>query len=312
MTADSPQPDAAVIIVSHNSAEPLVACLDALDALAARPRLEICVVDSGSSPEQRSRIRRNIAPRVDHLLERPNLGFGRGCNAGAAATVAPVLLFVNPDTRVLELPPRAMSAAALGRTVLAAVNHVYGGDAIPLGLAHFPTMRREAGQMVLGRFWESFDYTGDRPAWVSGAAMAIARTEFAALGGFTDALFLYYEDADLCARHHARGGGVEVDPAFVVVHEMGTSTPGRDEGLDGVGRLSARIFVARHAGPAQAKLLYAVLVLFYMPRRVALILVRGRLRPAAWQQAGRLALDLIWPSRVLERLAASDAAGRSH
>jgi N-acetylglucosaminyl-diphospho-decaprenol L-rhamnosyltransferase len=311
--ANDAQPDAAVIIVSHNSAAPLVSCLDALDDLPERGRLEVCIVDSGSSAEQRERIRRDIAPRVDHMIERPNLGFGRGCNAGVAVTRAPILIFVNPDTRVLALPPRALSQAALGRTVIGAVNHVFGsGNVIPLGLDHFPTASSEARQMLLGRFSDAFHFTAERPAWVAAAAMALLRTEFDALGGFTDALFLYYEDADLCAQHRERGGAVEVDPTFVVVHEMGTSTPSRDEGLDAIGRLSARIFVARHAGRAHAKLLYAILVLFYVPRRVTMIVVRGSARPAAWRRAGRLALDLVWPSRVLRRLAASDAAGRSH
>lgn len=303
---NSPPPIAAVVAVTHNSSHAIDSWIDALTALGVP--LELCVVDAGSRPDELARLRERVGGRA-RLVEVDNVGFGRACNAGAAATTAPALIFTNPDTRVRALPSELTSGGSIAGTVLGAIELEADGTRTPLGYAHLPSAGWETRDLLLGNHSNAYVRTAERPAWVSGAALAMARSDFVRAGGFSDELFLYFEDADLCATHVERGGGVRVDPAFVVEHDGGQSSQDHPVGveLDGVARQSGRIFARRHGGRggrARAAGLYALLLAWYVPRRVAISLLRrlrGRPAPASLRE---LALNLAFPSRVKRRLGA--------
>src|SRR5206468_637236 len=60
--------------------------------------------------------------------------------------------------------------------------------------------------------------------WMKGAALAIRREAFEAVGGFDESFFMYFEDADLCYRLKAAGWEVHFAPVTTVVHVGGAST----------------------------------------------------------------------------------------
>ena len=66
-------------------------------------------------------------------------------------------------------------------------------------------------------------------AYASGAAFAIRRDVFRELGGFTEELFLYQEDLELCWRAHLRGLRVLVVPDADVLHDYVLERPGREK-----------------------------------------------------------------------------------
>lgn len=305
---DASPPVAAVIAVAHNSSESILGWLEALEVLRAgtgAPRLETCVVDNGSRPGELRFLREHVAPRVDVLVESANVGFGRGCNAGAAATRAPVLIFTNPDTRVRSLPDDVVRGRSIEGTVLAGLGLQADGTSIPLAFEHLPTFWWEARKLLLGGYTDTYTRTAVDPTWALGAALVIARADFEAVGGFCDEIFLFFEDADLCAAHATRGGRVRVDPGFVVEHQGSASSAPTSLELDTVSRQSGRIFAARHGAPWQGAALYLLLVLWYAPRRVAMTLLRrARGQPAA-PSIRRLVLSLMFPSIVKRRLGAS-------
>lgn len=55
--------------------------------------------------------------------------------------------------------------------------------------------------------------------WVAGMFMLFRSEAFREAGGFDEAYFLYYEDADICRRMRARGRRVVYQPAAEVVHD---------------------------------------------------------------------------------------------
>jgi GT2 family glycosyltransferase len=57
------------------------------------------------------------------------------------------------------------------------------------------------------------------PDWVGGMFMLFTREIFAAIHGFDDRYFLYYEDVDLCARLMLRGYKVCLSPKSKVIHQ---------------------------------------------------------------------------------------------
>jgi hypothetical protein len=304
----SPRAEAklAVIAVAHDSAHVLPAWIDALEALAPREQLELCVVDSGSSPAGLARAREAATGRVDHFLSLPNVGFGAGCNAGAATTTAPTLLFCNPDAEVTSVPARALTDG-VGDDLLGA----FAEDPFrPLGFAKLPTFREEASELALGRWSKAFRRSEDAPAWVSGAALMIDRRRFERLDGFSPAFFMYFEDADLCARHVCAGGTVELEPALVVRHAAGKSTDAEQSSriggvIDGINRQSGRRFAARYGRPWDAVALYLLLVFAYLPRRIASIVAhRDPLGPSV-----DYCLDVLSPRRGLRKIGAQQEGG---
>jgi GT2 family glycosyltransferase len=56
------------------------------------------------------------------------------------------------------------------------------------------------------------------PDWVAGMFLAFRREVFAAVDGFDERYFLYYEDVDLCRRLRASGFDVRLVPGARVTH----------------------------------------------------------------------------------------------
>jgi N-acetylglucosaminyl-diphospho-decaprenol L-rhamnosyltransferase len=289
-----------VIAVTHDSSKAIERWLESLAATDLRDELELCVVDSGSSPAERAFLAERVAHRVDVLLMRPNLGYGRCSNLGAAATDADVLVFTNPDTCVRSLPSCVRHGRPPSGVVLGAVNRS-NGRVLPTGFRNMPSARWEAGRLLLGRFGRGYRPAWEDPAWVSGAALIIASDDFRRIGGFSEEIFLYFEDADLCARHRECGGTVAIDREFVIEHEPGMSSIA-DHDLDGVARWSGRIFATRHGGRARAAVLYVLLAGYYVPRRVVLTLLRKLVGRGESVHITPMVLDLLRPRRVLRRL----------
>jgi N-acetylglucosaminyl-diphospho-decaprenol L-rhamnosyltransferase len=285
----------AVIAVTHDSGADMPAWLDAVDALPQREELEVCVVDSGSSPEERERLEALTRGRVSRLVLRPNLGYGGACNAGARSTTAPVLLFTTPDVRLRSIPRWAETLAG---TIVGC--YVEQGQAVrPAGFAVMPFARRQAAHLVLGGRSRTYACSAVDPKWVSGGALMISRDDLDRLGGWAEDYFLYFEDADLCLRHRRAGGRIEVSPEFLVQHPSDTDR----RGIEGVAYRSGRRFVAKHQGRRYVMALWVFLLAGYLPRRVA----RAALRRLAASDSGRehvrsIVLDTVAPSRIERRL----------
>lgn len=74
---------------------------DEKGAWKGKPRVEIVVVDNGSSAENRARI--EAIPGIDtYLYEAEDFNFSRMCNRGAAAAHGELLLFLNDDCELAD------------------------------------------------------------------------------------------------------------------------------------------------------------------------------------------------------------------
>src|SRR3954468_14702819 len=88
-------PAVAVVVVCHDSAADLAATLPALAAQLATED-ELVLVDNASA-DGTPATARALAPAATVIETGANLGFAGGCNAGAGASAASLLLFLNPD-----------------------------------------------------------------------------------------------------------------------------------------------------------------------------------------------------------------------
>jgi N-acetylglucosaminyl-diphospho-decaprenol L-rhamnosyltransferase len=151
-----------------------------------------------------------------------NCGFAAGCNALAAASAAQQLLFLNPDARVQRWPE---GLTAGRRVVGAVVVDPHGAPSVTYG-----RQRRLRDEVAL-RWLRRPPAKPRGEGYVSGAALLVAREQLAALHGFDEGYFMYYEDIDLCHRAMDAGLQVVLDEGFVVEHVGGHSVGKSAAGL---------------------------------------------------------------------------------
>jgi GT2 family glycosyltransferase len=206
-----------VVVVAYDSGDQLERCLDSLAGEADT----IVVVDNAGS----LRLERD---GVELVRPGRNLGFGGGCNAGVAALSTDVVVFLNPDTVAAPGAVRRLASMLEDESV--------GAVQARLRLLDRPELLNSAGNVVHvsglawpGGYGEPAESLAERReiAYASGAAFAVRTSTFRELGGFTERLFLYQEDLELCWRLWQRGLRVVVEPGADVWHDYVLERPGR-------------------------------------------------------------------------------------
>ncbi len=206
----------AVVVVTHNSVGQLAALVASL-----RGQLdggdELLVVDNASGDDTVA-LARTLGVRV--LQAGSNIGFAAGCRLGVAATAAPILFLLNPDTVLADgslAPLRAIATerpewSAWQPAVMLADGRINsaGGVVHYLGMGWAGRCGRPATKLP-GQPYET--------AFASGAALVIRREAWQELGGLRDDYFLYGEDLDLGLRLWLRGRRVGVEPRARVIHD---------------------------------------------------------------------------------------------
>ena len=183
-----------VVIVSHDSVNVLGTTTQSVARLL--PAAEIVVVENGVTERALDLVRLlGIGARTVRVQS--NLGFGSGCNVGAATATREFILFLNPDAPVVDI-----DAAELGSSLARRPFGVLAATGIS-SCSLEPLTRRDRGwraeiTVELGRCFLTPSWIAQLPfeaavtrggPWASGAAMLVRRDEFLALGGFDERFF---------------------------------------------------------------------------------------------------------------------------
>ncbi|EKJ97377.1 putative glycosyltransferase [Bradyrhizobium lupini HPC(L)] len=154
--------------------------------------------------------------RVVHL--ETNLGFGRGCNAGADIVETPWILFLNPDARLTSGALEALLGAIDRHPTAAAFNpRISNSD----GSQYF---KRRSWLLPRDRYMKKgWPETDAIVPVLSGAAFFVSKQNFDGVRGFDPNIFLYHEDDDLSLRLEKLGQLVFVRNALVS-HAAGHSS----------------------------------------------------------------------------------------
>jgi GT2 family glycosyltransferase len=206
-----------VIVVTHQSSAHLRPLLAAL-----QPQLqeddELVIVDNASN-DGTAEAARALASSIRVIETGENLGFAGGCHAGARATRAPLLLFLNPDSEpqadcLRRLRDAAESHPDWGAWQAAVVLagdliNTSGGVVHYLGIGWAGDCGRPASELP----------AHDREiAFPSGAAMVVRRSAWNELHGLDSSYFMYGEDLDLGLRLWLAGHGVGLVRDARVLH----------------------------------------------------------------------------------------------
>jgi len=264
----SSPPQFAAILVNYNAGQELERALRSIADEMIGQSWQGVVIDNASSDDSAARVSL-FGANVRLVCNESNVGFARGVNQGLAATTAPYVLIMNPDCRLMAGAIGALRAvldahgpcAIAGPRVLNADGSVQGsarGDPDMLtGLFGRTTLLRKVAPFLsVGRrhvVVEQAIRSGQGSVevdWVSGACMLARRDALAAVGGFDERFFLYWEDADLCRRLRANGYHIRYVPGASAIHRVGQSSRTVRASAIRAFHHSAYLYYATHVAPA--------------------------------------------------------------
>lgn len=246
-----------VIVVSFNTRERLLACLDALESRVPLPH-EVIVVDNASADGSAAAVRARF-PGAIVLENTENAGFSRANNQGLRRARGAYALILNSDAEVAAGCVESLAAVLDARPEVGIVGPRtrFPDGRIQVSFGPMLTPRAEWRQrrLVRGvgrgepgalREAEAMAATEHEPAWVSGSCLLARRQAIDAVGLFDEGFFLYEEDVDLCVRVASAGWRIVFTPAADVVHHLGSSMASGAVGLE-YHRSHLR-FYAKHHG----------------------------------------------------------------
>jgi N-acetylglucosaminyl-diphospho-decaprenol L-rhamnosyltransferase len=285
-----------VVVVNYNTRDHLRSCLASLHGQSAT----VVVVDNGSTDRSQEMVR-GEHPAVLLLDDGVNRGYGAAANAGIRVGSAPYVLVLNSDTIV---PDGALASLCFYLDEHPDVGMLGPRLVNPDGTLQsscfpFPTpFTSFLGESGLGFFIRFIPavrqryprtWSHDRPrnvSWVLGAALAIRREAFDAVGGFDERYFMYFEEVDLAYRLQKSGWGVHFAPVTEVTHVGAASTRHVADRM----RLEYYVSMARFYRQHHSSRRLAAMKTFVRCRALVDLLRFAILLPFVRQPAGRNAL----------------------
>jgi len=231
-------PMLSIIIVNWNSTAYLLKCIESIYKYTHETEFEIIVVDN-ASPDDDVRLVKHQFPDVVLIESSENLGFARANNLGFRASSGEYVVFLNPDT-ILINPAfdlilhqvRSLSNLGVVGCTLFNEDRTIQTSAIQT----FPTVLNQLLDVdfIRNRFpacalWNIAPLLkgGNLPSHVqviSGACLLLRREVFAQVGHFSEDYFMYAEDVDLCYKVAKTGFTNYYVPQAQIVHYGGKSS----------------------------------------------------------------------------------------
>lgn len=230
--------DLSIIIISYNTREMTLACLQSIFQQTSGISFEVIVLDNDSQDNSAEEIAAAF-PQVKMLAHKENLGFAGGNNLAAKEAKGEYILLINPDTVVLD--------GAIQKLVRFAENYpaagIWGGRTLfadktlnPASCWRKPSLWEIFCRsfMLSSFFPNSFVFnSGSYSGWdrstvrqvdiVSGCFFLLKRELWEKLDGFSPEFFMYGEEADFCLRAHRLGAKPMVTPDATIIHYGGAS-----------------------------------------------------------------------------------------
>jgi GT2 family glycosyltransferase len=150
------------------------------------------------------------------------LGFGANQNRAFAHANGDFFCVLNPDIRISRDPfPQLVGNFNKPNIGAVAPQIVNPRGGVEDSARRFPTLARLLKRIA--GFPSQPDYEIGQgvfsPDWVAGMFVLFRREAYAAVRGFDESYFLYYEDVDLCARLRRSGWDIVVDPGAAAIHD---------------------------------------------------------------------------------------------
>jgi len=260
--------DVSIIIVNWNSVDFLRECLASIVAKTHDISYEVIVIDNASYDGSQEMLRKEF-PQVLYIQSNENLGFSKANNIAFERSAGSALLFLNPDTLVLNSAVRLMfkhlnSSAAIGAVGAGVLNsdqslQTHYVQAFPTILNQMLVSESAKRWFPKAKMWgirQVLEYAGHpvEVEMVMGSCVMIKRDVFEKVGGFDEDYFMYAEDVALCYAIRKSGHRIDYVREAAVIHHGGKSSDFKEESQFSIvmPRESMVIFFTKTKGKAYA------------------------------------------------------------
>jgi GT2 family glycosyltransferase len=245
-----------IIIVNYNTWQCLKNCLKSIKDKVTGIDYEIIVVDNDSQDGSREMLRENFLDVT--LICSENRGFGAANNRGVQVAQGRNILFLNPDTLLINNAVKIMSDYLDAHSEVGACGgNLYQADGTtPVNSCwNFYSDVTGAFNLITATFAlrtlhpKTHKYNRSkcplRVAWVSGANLMVRKSVLDQTGGFDEDFFMYCEDMELCYRIHQVGFLIMSLPDAKIIHLEGQSSKGNLIKHPPYGIISKNIFLQK-------------------------------------------------------------------
>lgn len=230
--------DVSIVVLSWNTRDLLLRCLEAVHRHPPPGEWEGVVVDNASGDGSAEAVAERF-PAWTLVRNRRNEGYARGNNQGIARTTGDLVLLLNSDTVVGEgsLDRLVRELRDHPRLAIAAPQLRNPDGTVQRSCMRFPSLltalffdtwleRLFPGNPVNARyFYRDFDHEQTREVdQPPGACLLLRREALEEVGLLDEDLFLFFNDVDLCLRLRRAGWGIRFVADARVRHEVGAST----------------------------------------------------------------------------------------
>jgi len=219
-----------VIIVSYKRLDILIDCLDSLYKYNdIGDKLEIIVVDNSPEDDIYNYVKNNYNDVI--ILKSENKGFGAGNNLGAKIARGKYLLFLNPDTILIEPIFQFAIQNFEQNNNLALFGIKLLDKNLKRNCSFYFIDEDSFFHAMLIKLFRTMDFFIDGKMCITGADIFIRKKVFLDIGMFDENIFMYGEEADLTRRIKASnyktkyfkdkslihlGGGTGTDKSFAI------------------------------------------------------------------------------------------------
>ena len=229
-----------IFYINYNSSDLIVKSIASIHQNNGTQPFNVFVWDNNSD-DNVNQIK-NLYPDTELFVSRNNVGFSKGINQLLEKSSSEYLVFLNPDTEVINnnLLDKSINFLEANPDVGVIGPKVLNGDSTIQGSARkFPTPLTSlfGRTSLLTKLFPRNSISAKNICtinnscidpievdWVSGACMFARREAIEAVGGFDERFFLYWEDADLCRRIWDAGWKVIYYPEIEIYHFVGKSS----------------------------------------------------------------------------------------
>lgn len=225
--------DISIVIVNYNGGAMILDAIRSVIATTLGLKYEIIVVDNSSSDGSPETIKNTFDERVLFVEMGRNAGFAAANNAGLDRSLGRYILFLNPDTIVLEGALQTMMRYMDANPKVGACGgNLYSRDMQPQFSYWmlFPGVRMEWSGLFSDYFLRrkhkgshEHNYT-DSPkevAYIMGADLMVRREVVAQVGKMDEDFFLFYEETEWCYRIRQAGYPIVNIPDAHIIHLEG-------------------------------------------------------------------------------------------
>lgn len=218
-----------IIIVNYNTKELTLQTIASVFEKTADINFEVIVVDNASTDGSTEAIEKTF-PEVKLIKSNENLGFGRANNLGATIASGRNLLFLNPDTLLVNNAVKILSDYLdLHESVGVCGGNLYDAEMKPASSYHLSfspllfdinsILSKKLFPLIYGKNY-TFNHTGKhkKVAHIVGANMMIRKSIFDQVGGFDKEYFMYREETELNYRVYKKGYNTMSIPEAKIIH----------------------------------------------------------------------------------------------